>query len=317
MFTSLNLELKKIDNELVKIKNSNPEFNNVLSYSILTNGKKIRPILVFLSYKLFNKNKISPLVSCVATTIELIHIASLIHDDLIDGAEYRRGKQTINFSLGNKISVIAGDFILSYVLYYMTKIKNTRVKEVILDAAQKMCKGELKELIFNNITLTQNEYIDIIKDKTASLFSSSCEVGALLANANGENIKNIKKFGLNIGISFQIIDDILDFISSYEDVKKSIRIDIKTHKISLPIIFAFKYANERDKKILIRSFNNTDYKTITKILNKYNTINKSIEVAKYYKEKAIEFLSNLPKNDARKELEILSENITHIKPCKI
>ena len=210
------------------------EVNHLLESVNHHSGKMIRPGLVLLSGKCFDC--ITDVHIKVAACIEMIHNATLLHDDVIDEGSQRRGKPTINSLWGNESAVLLGDFMLSHVFKLSAKL-NPRVTKVLADAAVRLCEGELAQIVQkDNWEMSESEYINIITEKSASLFSYSCYLGAILANAHEHQATLFSEFGLNAGIAFQIADDLLDIIGDEKTTGKTIGSDADKHKPTLAVI---------------------------------------------------------------------------------
>lgn len=240
-------EINKINKNILKFKNiRHKSLDYIFSKVNLTSGKKIRGLLLIL---VANSNGLKKNLKIynLAAAIELLHYASLIHDDVIDDAEKRRGVLSLHKVLGKELSVLAGDYFFSLVTKIIFNEKNFKIFKIFIDAVNSVCKGAIDEIYNkNNIKLKENEYINIITQKTASLFQISSEIGSLLAKINSNDYENLKKFGLYSGIAFQIKDDILDITADEKELGKPTGSDIYEGKITLPLIKALK--NARDSK---------------------------------------------------------------------
>ncbi len=220
-------------------------------YLSKTHGKFFRPMLVLLSTKMGDAAKMDKAIS-VGVAIELIHAASLVHDDIIDDAVLRRRQKTLNSKWGNAISVIAGDYLLARAFDIVSKIEEPEIMEVFSKTAARMCEGELAQLSNTyNFGMTEQEYLDIIKRKSAYLISDCCAVGAMLGGLSGEKINRLATYGLYLGMAFQIVDDCLDLIGEEKNLGKSVWQDIDEGKLTLPIIFMLKEAGRRERVKII------------------------------------------------------------------
>lgn len=234
-------EINKINKNILKFQNlKHKSLNYIFSKANLTSGKKIRGLLL-ISVTNSNGFKKNPKIYDLAAAIELLHYASLIHDDIIDDAEKRRGYLSLHKTLGKELSVLAGDYFFSLVTKIIFKEKNFKIFKIFIEAVNNICKGAIDELYNkNNINLKQNEYINIISQKTASLFSASAEIGSLIAKINSLDYSYLKNFGMYAGIAFQIKDDILDITGDEKELGKPAGSDIYEGKITLPLIKALK-----------------------------------------------------------------------------
>ena len=220
-------------------------------YLSKTHGKFFRPTLVLLSAKTGNGGDMEKAIS-VGVAIELIHAASLIHDDIIDEAVLRRNQRTINSKWGNAVSVIAGDYLLARSFDIFSKLDEPRIMTVFSRTAARMCEGELVQLAnAYNFDVTENDYLDIIKKKSAYLISDCCTVGGMLGRLSDEKISRLSAYGLYLGMAFQIVDDCLDLVGKERQLGKSVWQDMEKGKLTLPIIFLLKNAGRRNRMSIV------------------------------------------------------------------
>lgn len=221
----------------------------LVEYQNSCSGKMIRPGLVLLAGGAVGK--ITAEHIHIAAIMEMIHNATLLHDDVIDEGQSRRGRATVNSLWGNESAVLLGDFLLSKVFKMCADLEPHIVK-IIATAAGRTCEGELRQITQRgNWRLSETEYIDIITDKSAALFSSCCYLGGFLGGAGEKELQMLSDFGLNFGIAFQITDDLLDLTGDQSKTGKSIGNDIDNGKVTLPVIHLLDTANEADKKLVI------------------------------------------------------------------
>lgn len=209
-------------------------------------GKRLRPVLTLAAAKLceYQGNRQINL----AASVEFMHTATLLHDDVVDESELRRGRETANYIWGNKASVLVGDYLLGKAFQMMTSDGSIEVLKILSDAAAKIAEGEVMQLsTANNIETTYGQYLEVIKAKTAELFGAACEVmGAVIED---EKIRTeLRAFGMNFGIAFQIIDDALDYGANQEELGKTVGDDLREGKVTLPVIYAYEVAVGDDKK---------------------------------------------------------------------
>ena len=228
------------------LKSDNPLISSVNDYILEGSGKQLRPILTLLSAKLCGS--VTDATYNGALALELLHNASLIHDDVVDFTMERRGRLSINARWSNKIAVLSGDYMLSNSLISATKTDNLQILKAVANIGMELSDGELIQLINTNKTkITEKDYFNIIRKKTALLFATCTEVGALSANADAESITHLKKFGENLGLCFQIKDDIFDY---YQDIEigKPTGNDLQDGKVTLPLIYALQTAESTEKE---------------------------------------------------------------------
>ncbi len=280
----------------------------VARYIIRQKGKKIRPLLVLLSAKVVGE--VNERTYRGAVLVELLHTATLIHDDVVDNADKRRGFWSVNKVFKNKIAVLMGDYLLSRGLLLAVQGKDFDFLQVITDTVKRMSEGELLQIRkTRKLDIDEETYFKIISDKTASLLETCCEIGALSASDNSKYHEAMKKFGGYIGTAFQIRDDILDYEGNTNTIGKPVGGDIKEKKITLPLIYSLSQvpSNEASQiRKLIKNGNNKEY--VNKIINfvrKNNGIDYALETALSYSVKAKEMLSIFPDSQSKIALEAL------------
>lgn len=274
------LELVKNDIDMVEqflkddIKTSVPLINEVILYLLSSGGKRLRPVFLALSAKLcgYNGDKI-PAMSAV---IEYIHTATLLHDDIIDGAQYRRKRPTANSLYGNDIAVLCGDFLYSRSYITLTEYGAKDVQMILSSAALTMSEGEVIQLLkTGDINITFDDYIQIITRKTAVLFSAACEIGGRLAQVDENKIKALKDFGYYLGLGFQMTDDVLDYMGDPAVTGKKNGTDLFEGKLTLPVILMLDMVCKEEKQTITDLFtkkerNEKDLEILLSIMNKYN-----------------------------------------------
>jgi octaprenyl-diphosphate synthase len=280
----------------------------VTKYILKQKGKKIRPLLVLLSGKVIGE--LNERTFRGAILVELLHTATLVHDDVVDGAEKRRGLPSINAVWKNKIAVLMGDYLLSRGLLLSIEGKDFDFLEIITKTVKRMSEGELLQIKkTQKLNIDEETYFRIISDKTASLLSTCCEIGASSTTNNRDDIERMRDFGENLGLSFQIRDDILDYIGSTKMVGKPLGADIKDKKITLPLIHSLEKASKSERAEIIKLVKNRKKKDniekIIEFVKKYNGIEYAQSVAKDYANKAKESLRHFPKSESRDSLEAL------------
>ena len=283
--------------------------DEVAKYIVRHKGKQLRPMLVITSARSINEPTESSYLAAVV--VELLHTATLIHDDVVDEAELRRGFPTIHKIWKNKIAILMGDYLLAKSLIIATEIRHLEMMNIIANVAKSMSKGELMQIQkTRKLNITEDEYFQLISDKTASLISACCEIGALTTNATPEQRNILKNFGLNLGIAFQIKDDLLDYQSKTGVLGKPAAHDLKDKKITLPLLYAFQDSSSSDRRKILRMLKNgIKRKQIDKILEfiiEHDGIRKAEEKAIHYRNTAIKNIQKLPETMARKVLENLT-----------
>ncbi len=256
--TSLNDIKKTIESELKQfnvfledsLKSSTPLLNKILKYVLKQKGKQIRPLFVLLSAKCHGE--INENTYRAAAFIELLHTATLVHDDVVDDSDKRRGLFSLNALWKNKISVLVGDYLLSKGMLLALENKDYQMLNTISETVKAMSEGEIYQMEkARRMDITEDDYYDIIKRKTASLISSCCVVGALSVNATESQVEKMKRFGTSAGIAFQIKDDIFDYQINNKTGKPAGN-DIQEHKMTLPLIHLLKNVDKSERRNIIR-----------------------------------------------------------------
>ena len=277
----------------------------VTKYILKQKGKKIRPLLVLLASKM--AGGINERSYRGAILVELLHSATLVHDDVVDNAEKRRGLPSINAIWKNKIAVLMGDYLLAKGLMLAVDKEDFDFLKIVTDTVRRMSEGELLQIKkTRKLDIDEETYFRIISDKTASLLSTCCEIGAVAANDNISYRENLREFGTNLGIAFQIKDDILDYVGAKSLIGKPIGGDIKEKKITLPLLYSLKNSSDSESaKIikLLKSNNNKDkVSLIIDFVKRQKGIEYSEKIAKEYSLKAKECIKDFPENDAKNSL---------------
>ncbi|MDQ0427595.1 heptaprenyl diphosphate synthase [Planomicrobium stackebrandtii] len=304
LYSDLRPELEMIEKELEQAVDSQSLLLNDASLHLLqAGGKRIRPVFVLLAGKFGNYN--IDVMKRVAVPLELIHMASLVHDDVIDDSEIRRGQPTVKAQWNNSVAMYTGDFILARALEQITEIESPRVHEILSKTLIEVCRGEIIQ-IKDKYKLDQNlrDYFRRIKRKTALLISSSCELGALVSGTDEKTAAHLRRFGYFIGMSFQIIDDILDFTSTDEELGKPAGSDFIQGNITLPILCARKDPEIYTmlKANLNRDLSNEERLTVVRTIRNSSAIEEAKAMSERYLEKALRELSFLPKGQAVKTM---------------
>ncbi|NMB06615.1 MAG: polyprenyl synthetase family protein [Bacteroidales bacterium] len=238
------------------VKSDNPLINEMVSYLFNTSGKRLRPLLVLMTAKACGG--IIPETYHGAVTVELLHTATLIHDDVIDKSDTRRGKRSLHTVYDNTEAVLLGDYLLSTALLESVKTKDLNIIRLISELGQNLAEGELNQIsLANNIIVDEDAYFEVIDKKTASLMRASIAIGAITGGADNEMIERFTQLGSILGISFQIRDDIFDYFK--KDVGKPTGNDIREGKITLPLIYALQHAPEAISAEMMEIIKSRDY----------------------------------------------------------
>ncbi len=283
----LDLAEKKITASLIPIE---PVISEVGKHIFSGGGKRVRPILVILCSRICGYSGDN--TGILASSIESIHTASLLHDDVVDGANLRRGRPPAHSLWGNQIAVLAGDFFYSNALQLANSLENQKIMNALTSATAKMAEKELEQLLLKkNTAISEKDYMEIITGKTATLMSATCMSGALLGNVSQEKVDALTSFGLKLGMAFQIADDILDYMAEEKALGKNLGKDLEEGKITLPMIYLLKKtSSDETSKVqeIIQSekVSETDLSYIQRLLIRYKSIEQSQEKASVIKKEA-------------------------------
>lgn len=289
------------------MKSSTPLLDRITHYIVKRKGKQIRPMFVFFSANICGG--ITESTYRGATLVELLHTATLVHDDVVDDAYQRRGFFSINALWKNKIAVLVGDYLLAKGLLLSVNNQDYRLLQIVSEAVQQMSEGELLQIEkARRLDINEEVYFEVIRKKTASLIASCCACGAASAGADEASIERMRLFGEKIGIAFQIKDDLFDF--GTDDVGKPLGIDIKEKKMTLPLIYALSKASKADKRHIMNLIKNhsQDPKKVIEVID-FVKNSGGILYAKsqmiQFQEEAFQLLDTLPNQQARTTLEAL------------
>lgn len=304
-------ELELVEENLTRsVRSAEQTLTDIASHLICGGGKRVRPMITVLAYRALGGKTVEDIVD-IATAIELIHTATLLHDDIIDGAETRRGKESAYKKFGLKSTLVAGDFLFIKAFEFAGKFDET-VVQWTADACTRLTEGEILQGFFNrNTDVTVADYLEIVKRKTASLFQTGAKIGVYLAGANPALVEQMDQYGLNLGIAFQIIDDVLDVIGHEELLGKPTGIDLRDGNPSLPIILA-KNAKQRTVTEAFECRHPTDQKIRQAIdaIGRGTVIDEAKALSRSYAEKALGPVKKLPPSLYRNGLKSLIQLIT-------
>ncbi|WP_273125942.1 heptaprenyl diphosphate synthase component II [Metabacillus sp. HB246100] len=310
LFSFLNNELSIIEQELEKTAVSEYPLIKEANLELLqAGGKRIRPAFVLLS-SMFGDFDIHK-VKHVAVALETIHMASLVHDDVIDDAQLRRGKPTVKSKWDNRIAMYTGDYLLARSLEVMTNVKDPLAHKILSNAIVEVCLGEIEQIKDKyDVDQSFRTYLKRIKRKTALLIAVSCQLGALSAGAPEEIHRKLYWFGYYVGMSFQITDDILDFTATEKELGKPVGGDLLQGNITLPVLYAREIPGfkSRLESISIHT-KQEEMKPILDVIQNSGVIDKSVTVSDMYLQKAFDILETLPKNKARSTLYSIAKYI--------
>lgn len=303
-------DMEKTDNILIDRLNSNVDLINQMShYIIASGGKRIRPLLLLLCARATNYGGTEH--HAMAVVIELIHTATLLHDDVVDESTTRRNQDTANELWGNAASVLVGDFLYSRAFEILVEPNSMSIMRILSKATNQIAEGEVLQLLnIRNANVSQTKYFNVIEQKTARLFEAACKIGALLSDSSEKTINSLGDFGLHLGIAFQIIDDALDYESNSTTMGKEVGDDLSEGKITLPMIYALEKTSGSENKILRDAIKTSDASNIDKIINILCSVNAfefTRKIAENESQKALKSLKNIPDSEYRSALKLLCE----------
>ena len=277
-------------------------------------GKRLRPILVLLCGKLFGET--NPGLVRMAAVVEMIHTATLVHDDVIDMAKTRRGRPSINVVWGNHVSVLAGDWLYMQAFQAALRERNFAVLDLLINLTQMMVEGELLQLErIGKIAVTEADYMELIDRKTASLFSACARLGAMSSGAEEARETRLGEYAWNLGIAFQLIDDVLDFTSREKILGKPVGNDLREGKVTLPLIYALESAESEERKLVETvladgNYDQVPFGKILHILHRYGGIERAQERAQAFTEKARSIISEFPDSPYQRALLAVTDLVT-------
>lgn len=310
MYSFLNSDINIIEKKLEEtIQAESLLLRQASMHTLQAGGKRIRPVFVLLAGK-FGHYDIE-VIKNVAVSLELIHMASLVHDDVIDDAELRRGKPTIKTKWGNRVAMYTGDYIFALSLELMTNIKNPEAHKILANTIVEVCIGEIQQMK-DKYRFNQNfrDYLRRIKRKTALLIAVSCQLGAVAAGVPEEIHKKLYHFGYYVGMSYQIIDDILDFTSTEKDLGKPAGSDLLQGNITAPAFFAMEKSEIRKEIIKVNEeMRPSEIKNVISLIKESGAIERSYALSNKYLDKALALLEELPENRAKKTLQDIAKFI--------
>lgn len=291
--------------------------NTISHHMQAAGGKRLRPILLLLSSRLISSStKTTEEAIQLAAVVELIHTSTLIHDDVIDEAEIRRGRPSANALWGNQMSILAGDWLYMQAFQIAMRQRNFNVLDILIGLAQMMVEGELLQLDrLGKIDITEADYMELVDRKTASLFNSCCRLGAMAGGASDAQAARLGDFAWNLGMAFQLVDDILDFTSKEIILGKPVGNDLAEGKVTLPLLYALKETTREETRqidtiLKDRNYDRVPFTTVLEIIEKYNGVEKAHERARHFTDRAREIIEEFPDSPYRKAVLNVADIIT-------
>lgn len=283
--------------------------NQVADYIINSGGKRLRPALVLLSAGVFGK--IDKHHHTLAAVVEFIHTATLLHDDVVDESEMRRGRATANTMFGNAASVLVGDFVYSRAFQMMVSVQNMRVMDILAEATNIIAEGEVLQLLnINDADISDEDYLRVIHYKTAKLFEAATRLGAVICNASASDEAAMAEYGMRLGTAFQLIDDVLDLSGDSADIGKNLGDDIAEGKPTLPLLYAMRKGDESQRKIIRQAIEQgglEDLAAVIKAVKYTGALDYVREIAKQEAALACKAIANLNKTAQHEAMIALAE----------
>ncbi len=283
--------------------------NQMSHYIVNSGGKRLRPLLVLLSARALNYSDTKHVD--LAAIIEFIHTATLLHDDVVDASEMRRGQETANAVWGNEASVLVGDFLYSRAFQMMVDVGDMRIMEIMSKATNVIAEGEVLQLLnCGDASTTEERYLEVIHFKTAKLFEAACQVGAVISNSSAKIEKAMADYGMYLGTAFQLIDDVLDYSATAEEMGKNIGDDLAEGKPTLPLIYAMRHGTPAEASVIKNAIESSGIENIDAVIETIHSTGALIyttAAAQTEAEKAAEAIRLLPASPYRDAMYTLAE----------
>lgn len=283
--------------------------NQMGHYIVNSGGKRLRPLLVLLCARALNYNGTHHVD--LAATVEFIHTATLLHDDVVDASELRRGKETANAVWGNEASVLVGDFLYSRAFQMMVAVGDMRVMEIMSKATNVIAEGEVLQLLnCGDASTTEARYLEVIHYKTAKLFEAACQLGAVISGGDASTEKAMAEYGMYLGTAFQLIDDVLDYSATSDEMGKNIGDDLAEGKPTLPLIYAMKHGTPAEAALIRNAIENSGLENIdavVEIIHSNGALDYTAAAARIEADKAAEAIKALPASPYRDAMYTLAE----------
>ncbi len=300
-------ELDGVEDQVRKNLNSSVALVNTVAAHILNSGgKRIRPLLLLLSARLCGYGGRDH--HQLGSLVEFIHTATLLHDDVVDDADIRRGRRTARKVWGNQISILVGDYLYSKAMCQVVEFRSQGINEVLAEACKKMAEGEVLQLYYNgNPAMPETDYLTIVEHKTAGLIAASCRMGAILAEASEVQQDALFRFGQYLGIAFQVADDTLDYTANGESLGKTLGQDLRQGKATLPLLHLLNHCSEADRQMIkdrmeTRTLTEEDLSRLIRLMEEYGSINYALGRAQAYIAAAKRDLDLFEDNTAKRAL---------------
>lgn len=296
-----------VEEELVRQSSSAiPLVHSIGQYVCHSGGKRVRPAMLLLGSQMCGYD--GPIAPRLGAVIEMIHSATLVHDDIIDNASVRRGRASVNAHWGNEITVLMGDWLYMTSFRLALEERKFKVMDILIEVTRKMVEGELIQLDFNgNMDITEAQHLDISMRKTAFLFAACAQLGGVLGAVGEEQEELLRLYGLNVGLAFQLVDDVLDLTADERTLGKPVKSDLKEGKLTLPLIYLMQDGEPQHRELVqsVLRASNPDAESrdlISRLVQEYHTADRVMEKAQAYAKEAKDCLRDFPSCKAREAL---------------
>ncbi|MGD9344928.1 MAG: polyprenyl synthetase family protein [Candidatus Aminicenantes bacterium] len=312
LYKTIQQDLQKVESTLeLFTKSKNPLISEISDYLFKKAGKRIRPALLMLCARLFGYEGDDHIL--MSALVETIHTASLIHDDIIDHSDIRRGRPTVHATWGPNITVLLGDYLYIKTLNLAVQSKHREVIQILTDTSAQMIDGELYEYYMSrNLQLDEKDYLDILDKKTASLFRASCLIGGILCDTSEKERELLAAYGRNLGMSFQVVDDLLDYTGDIGTLGKPVLSDLEEGRITLPLIYTLNHDGKKNQDRIIQLIQKKDFGKETKseilaIVESNGALEYTYRKAERYALKSKEILNHFPPSIYRDSLDLVPD----------
>ena len=285
--------------------------NTVAAHILNSGGKRIRPLLLLLSARLCGYTGRDH--HQLGSLVEFIHTATLLHDDVVDDADIRRGQRTARKIWGNQISILVGDYLYSKAICQIVDFRSQGINEVLAEACKKMAEGEVLQLYYNgNPAMPELEYLKVVEHKTAGLIAASCRMGAILADATEAQQDALFRFGQYLGMAFQVADDTLDYTANGERLGKTLGQDLRQGKATLPLFHLLRHCSEQDRQMIIdrmetRTLTEEDLGRLIRLMEEFGSIAHAMDRARTFVTSAQQELSQFEDSTAKRALSVAAD----------
>ena len=315
IFDLVKADLRRVEEEMaLESVSSVDAITTIGRYLQSSGGKRLRPSLLLLSSKLIGDG--GPSAVRLGAVVEIIHAATLVHDDVIDEADIRRGRPSTNAQWGNHISVLAGDWLYMQAFQIAVRERNFRVLDILIGLTQMMVEGELLQLErIGHIDVSEADYMELVHRKTAGLFSACARLGSLVAGADSGAEDKLGDYAWNLGMAFQLVDDMLDFTAREQTLGKPVGGDLREGKITLPLIYALERATDDERRLVEiiledRTYERVPFRQVRALVEKYNGFDRVQKRAQAFTDKARQLIGEFPESPYQRALYGVTELIT-------